>query len=78
MMGERSSGDPSQGAAVLLAAAAAMGGFLYGYDSAVINGAVKAIGDQAYSIGRTISSRVRRTGAPLSIASIGLGAYISL
>ncbi len=40
------SAEAARGVAVLLAAAAAMGGFLFGYDSAVINGAVKAIGDQ--------------------------------
>jgi SP family sugar:H+ symporter-like MFS transporter len=38
--------EATRGVAILLAAAAAMGGFLFGYDSAVINGAVKAIGDQ--------------------------------
>src|SRR3954471_11465842 len=35
-----------------LAASAAVGGFLFGYDSAVINGAVGAIGDH-YSVGAT-------------------------
>lgn len=30
---------------ILIAAAAAMGGFLFGFDTAVINGAVKAVGE---------------------------------
>jgi MFS transporter, SP family, sugar:H+ symporter len=34
------------GRVVLIAAAAAMGGFLFGYDSSVINGAVKAVGQR--------------------------------
>ena len=40
--------EPGQGhgAVTRLAAVAALGGFLFGYDSAVINGAVTAIGDQ--------------------------------
>ena len=45
-MNVRGLAEPASGSAVLLAAVAAMGGFLFGYDSAVINGAVKAIGDQ--------------------------------
>jgi sugar porter (SP) family MFS transporter len=36
---------PSTGHTVLVAATAALGGFLFGYDTAVINGAVKAVGD---------------------------------
>ncbi|QRP49182.1 sugar porter family MFS transporter [Amycolatopsis sp. FDAARGOS 1241] len=35
---------PSTGRTVLVAATAALGGFLFGYDTAVINGAVKAVG----------------------------------
>lgn len=34
------------GRVVFIAASAAMGGFLFGYDSSVINGAVKAVGDR--------------------------------
>lgn len=46
--------------ATRLAFTAALGGFLFGYDSAVINGAVKAIGDHyhvsASGLGFTVSS----------------------
>ena len=42
---ERFEPGESHGMVTLCAATAAMGGFLFGYDSAVINGAVKAIGD---------------------------------
>ncbi|MDQ2857109.1 MAG: sugar porter family MFS transporter [Candidatus Eremiobacteraeota bacterium] len=52
--------DASPGAVVLLASVAALGGFLFGYDSAVINGAVTAIGSQfhagAGALGFTVSS----------------------
>ena len=51
---------PNQGAVVLLASVAALGGFLFGYDSAVINGAVTAIGTQfgagSAELGLTVSS----------------------
>jgi MFS transporter, SP family, sugar:H+ symporter len=36
---------PNLGRTVLVAATAALGGFLFGYDTAVINGAVKAVGE---------------------------------
>jgi len=36
---------PNTGRTVLVAGAAALGGFLFGFDTAVINGAVKAVGD---------------------------------
>jgi SP family sugar:H+ symporter-like MFS transporter len=36
---------PSVGRVVLVAGTAALGGFLFGYDTAVINGAVKAVGE---------------------------------
>jgi MFS transporter, SP family, sugar:H+ symporter len=40
--------SPNTGRTVLVTATAALGGFLFGYDTAVINGAVKAVG-KAYS-----------------------------
>ncbi|MBA4864998.1 sugar porter family MFS transporter [Streptomyces sp. PSKA54] len=49
---------------VFIAAAAAMGGFLFGYDSAVINGAVEAIRDR-YDIGSATLAQV------IAIALIG-------
>ncbi len=49
-----------QSTVLLLASVAALGGFLFGYDSAVINGAVSAIGDHfaanAATLGLTVSS----------------------
>ncbi|WP_216587801.1 sugar porter family MFS transporter [Streptomyces brasiliscabiei] len=49
---------------IFIAAAAAMGGFLFGYDSAVINGAVEAIRHR-YDIGSTALAQV------IAIALIG-------
>jgi sugar porter (SP) family MFS transporter len=49
---------------IFIAAAAAMGGFLFGYDSAVINGAVEAIRDR-YDVGSTALAQV------IAIALIG-------
>ena len=50
----------SNGTVIRLSLTAALGGFLFGYDSAVINGAVKAIGDQFSAssavLGFTVSS----------------------
>ena len=50
----------SNGTLIRLSLTAALGGFLFGYDSAVINGAVKAIGDQFSAssavLGFTVSS----------------------
>jgi sugar porter (SP) family MFS transporter len=37
--------EPGVGKVILVAGTAALGGFLFGYDTAVINGAVKAVGD---------------------------------
>lgn len=72
-------GGPGSGAtsgaaahAVLAAAAAALGGFLFGYDTAVINGAVGAIRDR-YDIG------AGGTGLTVSLTLLGaaLGAWIA-
>ncbi|NMI01712.1 sugar porter family MFS transporter [Pseudonocardia acidicola] len=40
---------PSTGRTVLVTATAALGGFLFGYDTAVINGAVKAVGEHFHT-----------------------------
>jgi SP family sugar:H+ symporter-like MFS transporter len=57
---ERAGDEPPPGAVILLASVAALGGFLFGYDSAVINGAVTAIGvafnASAAALGLTVSS----------------------
>jgi len=65
--------------ATRLAFTAALGGFLFGYDSAVINGAVTAIGDHyhvsASGLGFTVSSALlgAAVGAVLAVAwRIGL------
>ena len=60
------------GHAVMIAAAAALGGFLFGYDTAVINGAVGAIRDK-YDIG------AGGTGLTVSLTLLGaaLGAWIA-
>jgi len=52
------------GRVVFIAAAAAMGGFLFGYDSSVINGAVEAVRDR-YGIGSAALAQV------IAIALIG-------
>lgn len=52
------------GHVIFITAAAAMGGFLFGYDSSVINGAVEAIRDR-YEVGSAILAQV------IAIALIG-------
>lgn len=52
------------GHVIVIAAAAAMGGFLFGYDSSVINGAVEAIRDR-YDVGSAALAQV------IAIALIG-------
>ncbi len=42
--------EPSVGKTILVTGVTALGGFLFGYDTAVINGAVKAL-TSAYALG---------------------------
>ncbi|WP_405498370.1 sugar porter family MFS transporter [Nocardia sp. NBC_00511] len=69
---QRAVGTDSLGYVVFITAAAAMGGFLFGYDSSVINGAVEAIRDR-YDIGSAALAQV------VAIALIGcaIGAAIA-
>ncbi|MFE9648836.1 sugar porter family MFS transporter [Streptomyces sp. NPDC006365] len=62
--GAREAHPEHLGHVIFIAAAAAMGGFLFGYDSAVINGAVEAIRDR-YDIGSAALAQV------IAIALIG-------
>jgi SP family sugar:H+ symporter-like MFS transporter len=59
-------------AAVLMALVAALGGFLFGYDSAVINGAITAIGLQFHAspvaLGLTVSSALIGAAAGALVA----------
>ncbi|HEY0217182.1 MAG TPA: sugar porter family MFS transporter [Cellulomonas sp.] len=55
---------PSHNKAIGLAVAAAVGGFLFGFDSSVINGAVDAIQDQ-FELGSTL------TGFAVAVALLG-------
>jgi MFS transporter, SP family, sugar:H+ symporter len=70
---ERFEPGQSNRAVTSLASVAAMGGFLFGYDSAVINGAVKAIGDHfhaaAGSLGFAVASAL--LGAALGALAAG-------
>ncbi|MFI2426936.1 sugar porter family MFS transporter [Streptomyces sp. NPDC018955] len=62
--GARAAHPEHLGHVVFIAAAAAMGGFLFGYDSSVINGAVEAIRDR-YDIGSAALAQV------IAVALIG-------
>ncbi|MEV0488937.1 sugar porter family MFS transporter [Streptomyces atratus] len=62
--GARAAHPEHLGHVIFITAAAAMGGFLFGYDSAVINGAVEAIRDR-YAIGSGTLAQV------IAIALIG-------
>jgi sugar porter (SP) family MFS transporter len=62
--GARETHPEHLGRVVFIAAAAAMGGFLFGYDSSVINGAVEAIRDR-YDIGSAALAQV------IAIALVG-------
>ncbi|MFF5206938.1 sugar porter family MFS transporter [Streptosporangium sp. NPDC000396] len=74
MVGTASSGTSSEnlGHVVFITAAAAIGGFLFGYDSAVINGAVTGI-QKHFAVGPV------RIGIVVAIALLGsaLGAWIA-
>ena len=65
-------GGGSPATVIVLASVAALGGFLFGYDSAVINGAVSAIGDRfhanATSLGLTVSSALLGAAAGALVA----------
>ncbi|MET7381958.1 sugar porter family MFS transporter [Streptomyces sp. NPDC005526] len=62
--GARTAQPENLGHVIFIAAAAAMGGFLFGYDSSVINGAVEAIRDR-YDVGSAALAQV------IAIALIG-------
>ncbi|CAM5378769.1 sugar porter family MFS transporter [Streptomyces fumanus] len=62
--GARTAHPDHLGHVIFIAAAAAMGGFLFGYDSSVINGAVEAIRDR-YDVGSAVLAQV------IAIALIG-------
>jgi sugar porter (SP) family MFS transporter len=62
--GARTAHPEHLGRVIFIAAAAAMGGFLFGYDSSVINGAVEAIRDR-YDIGSAALAQV------IAVALIG-------
>ncbi|MER5210749.1 sugar porter family MFS transporter [Streptomyces sp. NPDC002838] len=62
--GARTAHPDHLGHVIFIAAAAAMGGFLFGYDSSVINGAVEAIRDR-YDIGSAALAQV------IAIALVG-------
>ncbi len=56
----------SSGRVILVAGVAALGGFLFGFDTSVINGAVDAIRDE-FNIGAA-ADRLRRVDARCSAA----------
>ncbi|CAL9607052.1 sugar porter family MFS transporter [Streptomyces sp. enrichment culture] len=62
--GARTAHPDHLGHVIFIAAAAAMGGFLFGYDSSVINGGVEAIRDR-YDVGSAVLAQV------VAIALIG-------
>jgi len=65
-------GNPSIGFVILIAAAAALGGFLFGFDTAVINGAVLALknefGANSFQIGLAVSLALLGSAAGAAIA----------
>src|SRR4051794_41888723 len=67
----------SLGTVTRLASTAALGGFLFGYDSSVINGAVSAIGNHygvgATGLGFTVSSALLGAAVGAIVAGRGPG-----
>src|SRR3954462_15901636 len=67
-----SQSEKTTGRALLIAAVAAIGGFLFGFDTAVINGAVNAIRDQfhlsPFALGFTVA---------ISLLGSALGAWFA-
>jgi len=72
--GARPTGNPHRGKAIALAVAAAVGGFLFGFDSSVINGAVDAIGTEFDLVDNDVLS-----GFVVAVALLGcaLGAWVA-
>lgn len=71
--GARAAHPDHLGHVIFITAAAAMGGFLFGYDSSVINGAVEAIRDR-YDIGSGTLAQViaiALIGCAIGAATIG-------
>ncbi|MBV9338374.1 MAG: sugar porter family MFS transporter [Solirubrobacterales bacterium] len=56
-----------------LASVAALGGFLFGYDSAVINGAVKAIGDHFHTAAGTLGFAVASALLGAAVGAVAAG-----
>src|SRR4051812_4347114 len=70
---ERFEPGQSNRAVTLLAAVAAMGGFLFGYDSAVINGAVKAIGNHFNAAAGTLGFAVASALLGAAVGALAAG-----
>ena len=66
--------DTSSGkSAIRIASVAALGGFLFGYDSAVINGAVAPIADPFVASAEAGNAWPRRSPNPVSSRAVCVG-----